>query len=338
MDIKLKDLIIDPEFEQQIPGLASDEFNQLKRNVLADKRILTPLIVWGRTVIDGHNRYRILKQYPDIPFTVTQMDFPDRYAAMAWICRNQLGRRNLTSEQKRYLIGRQYEAERASHGGRREMERNKASGRFTASVQNDPLRSGHATRDRIAKENGVTESFVMRAQGYANGVDAAEEALPGIKKELLDGKIRPTNKKVAAVAKAPPEEREELARKLREPQKRAGKKKEKKTGQKQDPIPDGGPGLKKTKAEVLREIEKISEDMLHADGVAAATEDDMMSELKDAYESMKWRWDTCAEFYPTPVRTESGRKRIIDLAGEAIAYFEAVKEGVLWDDSRRMRL
>lgn len=36
---------------------------------------------------------------------------PDKYAAIAWICRNQLGRRNLTPEQKRYLIGKQYEAD-----------------------------------------------------------------------------------------------------------------------------------------------------------------------------------------------------------------------------------
>ena len=44
MEWKLADLEIDPEFEQQIPGLTSDEFNQLKRNILADGKILTPLI------------------------------------------------------------------------------------------------------------------------------------------------------------------------------------------------------------------------------------------------------------------------------------------------------
>ena len=64
----------------------------------------------------------------------------------------------------------------------------------------------------------------------------------------------------------------------------------------------------------------------------------MMNELADAFESMKWRWDTCAEFYPNPVRTVSGQKKIRELAREAIRYFETVLEGVLWDEDKRVRL
>ena len=67
-------------------------------------------------LLDGHNRYRILKKHPEIPFKTFPKEFPDKYAAIAWICRNQLGRRNLTPEQKRYLVGKQYKAEKASHG------------------------------------------------------------------------------------------------------------------------------------------------------------------------------------------------------------------------------
>ena len=37
----------------------------------------------------------------------------------AWICKNQLGRRNFTPEQKYYLMGKQYEAEKAAHGSDR---------------------------------------------------------------------------------------------------------------------------------------------------------------------------------------------------------------------------
>ena len=136
MEWKLADLEIDPEFEQQIPGLTSDEFNQLKRNILADGKILTPLIVWGRKIIDGHNRYRILKKHPELPFTVTEIEFDDRYAAMAWICHHQLGRRNLTSEQKRYLIGKQYKSEKQSHGGSEHRDRDASNGQFTSSGQN----------------------------------------------------------------------------------------------------------------------------------------------------------------------------------------------------------
>ena len=39
-----------------------------------------------------------------------------------WICKNQLGRRNLTDAQKTYLIGRQYEAQKMTQGGRQKIK------------------------------------------------------------------------------------------------------------------------------------------------------------------------------------------------------------------------
>ena len=58
------------------------------------------------------------------------------------------------------------------------------------------------TCERIAAENGVARNTVIRAEQFANGVDAAEEAVPGIKQEILTGSIKPTEKAVAAIAKA----------------------------------------------------------------------------------------------------------------------------------------
>lgn len=58
----------------------------------------------------------------------------------------------------------------------------------------------------------------MREAGtFAKGVDAAEEALPGIKQEILTGTIKPTASAVAAVAKADRSERPKLAAALKKP-------------------------------------------------------------------------------------------------------------------------
>ena len=92
----LNDLKIDPEFEEKIPPLTEDEFLLLEQNIVADGEVLDPLIIWNNTILDGYNRYRILKKHPEIPFKTFPKEFPDKYAAIAWICRNQLGRRNLT--------------------------------------------------------------------------------------------------------------------------------------------------------------------------------------------------------------------------------------------------
>ena len=202
-------LTIDPEFEAKCPPLTEDELSQLEENILEEGLVLMPLIVWNNTIVDGHNRYRIAREHPGIEFRVHEKHFNNKYEALSWICKNQLGRRNLTPQQKKYLIGQRYDAEKNANGGDRKSENVKSVG------QNDPLISPHVTRARIAEETNTSESYVKRADQYAKGIDAAEEVLPGIKNDLLLGKYKPKETDVAAIARASPEERREKAEQLR---------------------------------------------------------------------------------------------------------------------------
>ena len=112
-------LTIDPEFEAKCPPLTGDELSQLEENILEEGLVLMPLIVWNDTIVDGHNRYRIAQAHPGIGFRTHEKQFNNRYEALSWICKNQLGRRDLTPQQKKYLIGQRYEAEKNTHGGDR---------------------------------------------------------------------------------------------------------------------------------------------------------------------------------------------------------------------------
>lgn len=197
-------LQIDPEFESKIPPLTDDEYRQLEDNIVSEGVVLMPLIVWNGTIVDGHNRYKIAQVHPGIIFDTLEKEFDNRYEALAWICKNQLGRRNLTSIQKKMLVGDQYEAEKMAHGGDRKSEGSKSSG------QSDPMISDHATRARVAAETNTSESFVKRAGQYSKGVTAAEEVSPGFRQEVLSGKITPTQKEMQAVARASPDERKSL--------------------------------------------------------------------------------------------------------------------------------
>ena len=135
------------------------------------------------------------------------------------------------------------------------------------------------TSQRIANENNVSASFVRRSECFAKGVDAAEEAVPGIKQEILTGSIKPTEKAVAAIAKAPPEERPALVQQLRqakEPEKVEEK-----------------PKPKRSAAETLQAIQDISDNMLQSNGEIDT--DDICAELEDALDTMIFRWDTCLE-------------------------------------------
>ena len=110
-------LKIDPEIQSKIPPLTDDEFKQLEENILKEGKLLSPLIVWNNTLVDGHNRYAILQKHPEIYFSTMPLPFESREEVLAWICKNQLGRRNLTPEQKKFLIGKQYSVEHRKPGG-----------------------------------------------------------------------------------------------------------------------------------------------------------------------------------------------------------------------------
>ena len=290
-------LAIDPEFASKIPPLREEELKQLEENILADGVVINPLIVWNGVIVDGHNRYRILQQYPEIQFSTYEKAFSNRYEAIAWICKNQLGRRNLTPEQRKYLIGKQYEAEKQSNGGDRKSSMKKSVG------QNDQLIERKHTRRRIADENNVNESFVRRAESFANGVDAAEAVEPGIKQSILSGTLKVTNQDVSAIAKAPPEERPALVQQLRQ-----AKEIEK-------------PKPKRSAAETLQAIRDISENMLQSNGEIDA--DDICAELEDALDTMIFRWDTCLE--NNREQRSACRDGIRILAEKGIQYLQKMR-------------
>lgn len=206
-------LMVDSEFESQIPPLTEEEFQQLEENILADGVVLQSIIVWDGVIIDGHNRWRIIKKHPFLKYTVYEMSFPDRYAAIIWICKNQLGRRNLTPEQKKYLIGKQYgtEKDRSPFRGNQYTIGSVGCGQ---NVHNQP---GQRTSERISDENNVNEKYVRRAEQFAKGIDLADEIDPGIRKEILSGSLHPTDKRIYAVAKATTEERPARVQELRNP-------------------------------------------------------------------------------------------------------------------------
>ena len=294
-------LAIDPEFASKIPPLREEELKQLEENILADGVVINPLIVWNGVIVDGHNRYRILQQYPEIQFSTYEKAFSNRYEAIAWICKNQLGRRNLTPEQRKYLIGKQYEAEKQSNGGDRKSSMKKSVG------QNDQLIERKHTRRRIADENNVNESFVRRAESFANGVDAAEAVEPGIKQSILSGTLKVTNQDVSAIAKAPPEERPALVQQLRQT--------------KEPERPEEKPKPKRSAAETLQAIRDISENMLQSNGEIDA--DDICAELEDALDTMIFRWDTCLENYRE--HRSACRDGIRILAEKGIQYLQKMR-------------
>ena len=209
-------LKIDPEFQNQIPPLTDDEYKQLEENILKEGELLSPLIVWNNTLVDGHNRYAILQKHPEIYFSTMPLRFENREEAIAWICRNQLGRRNLSPEQKRYLLGKQYEAEKKAakiFRGNQYTLAKKSGG-----THDDNHHSGKKTCDRIAEENGVSRASVLRASHYTRGIDIADNLSPGIKQKVFSGEVKFTNEEMSKLVLSSPDKRQDVFAEIMHPE------------------------------------------------------------------------------------------------------------------------
>ena len=208
--LKLSSLKIDPEFSAQILPLRFDELHQLELNMIRDGKLTDPIIVWNKTILDGHNRYNLLKKHGFIKFEVEEIQLANKYEALAWICKNQLGRRNLSPERKKFLLGKEYESTKLAVGGQPGN-----CNKVNRCDQNDHIDSEKRTCERIAVEHGVGSATVRRAEKYSRGIDAAEEAVPGAQEEILTGHIKATDEQIVALASIPKKERPAILEELK---------------------------------------------------------------------------------------------------------------------------
>jgi DNA modification methylase len=89
---------VDPEFQSLIAPLTPEERNQLEANIAAHG-CRDAFVVWNGILLDGHNRFEICTRLK-IRYKSSDIELPSRAAARLWIEENQIGRRNLSPDQK----------------------------------------------------------------------------------------------------------------------------------------------------------------------------------------------------------------------------------------------
>ncbi|TGY94979.1 hypothetical protein E5329_16925 [Petralouisia muris] len=116
--VNIKDLTVDKEFEELLPVLTPEESEKLENSIL-QYGMLDPIKIWQEPssgdwiIIDGHNRYNILKKH-DIEWHYWQDykimgELESREDVKQWMLEQQLGRRNLT-ETERYEIVQKFKS------------------------------------------------------------------------------------------------------------------------------------------------------------------------------------------------------------------------------------
>jgi ParB-like chromosome segregation protein Spo0J len=180
----VEDLKIDPEFESRLVPLSVEEFEQLEENIVSQKVCFSPIVVWNGydIILDGHNRYKICKKHGIERYEIIEKSLSDRQAALEWIDKNQLGRRNLSPDQLSLIRGRLYNQRKLNPIDNLKKYQNEPSGENVSS-------KGLTTAQQIARETGVSVNTIKRDGKFAERVDRDDELREKVMKKEMVRKI-----------------------------------------------------------------------------------------------------------------------------------------------------
>jgi len=158
-------------------------------------------------LIDGHNRLEICTRL-NLPYEVVEVAFEDRDAAALWIEENQVGRRNLSDDQRSVIADSIRERRAAASRKRQAASVGKQGGRGHKKTHEDNVSSrvsddgkSGRTRAAVAEELKLPERK-LRAVAEVKKTDAGKELLKQVRKgEITLAEARRQVKKSEVVAK-----------------------------------------------------------------------------------------------------------------------------------------
>lgn len=215
------ELKIDKEFEQLIPPLAKYELDLLETSIV-NEGCHERLVVWKGIIVDGHNRYKICKKH-NLPFSYREVKFNSREEAKVWICRNQLARRNISDEVRKYLIGKRFETEKVIgaknyHGinqyNKSSITKQPLINPITNTVEFVGEDTQTKTAERIGKEYNITHATVDKYARYSRALDKISGKCPPLAKLIMEGAIRISQENVVGISAFSKEELHVLYLKL----------------------------------------------------------------------------------------------------------------------------
>ncbi len=222
MDEKsLRPLKIEPQFKNLIRPLQRKEYVQLEQNILSDG-CRDPIIIWNEVIVDGHNRYEICMRH-QIPFAVVEMDFSCEAEAIAWICANQLGRRNISEETRKFLIGKQFEAEKLAGviknpNGNNQYRVYDEALDIDLQERDKEIHSRSKTAEKIAKDNNISKGTVEKYAIYARALETLAKKDSTIVPKILSGQYKIAHKNVVELSKLSPQEIRKVERRIKKMQ------------------------------------------------------------------------------------------------------------------------
>jgi N6-adenosine-specific RNA methylase IME4 len=214
---------IDRDFARLIAPLSDDELEQLEANIVRDG-CRDPIVTWNGLILDGYNRFDICTRR-DLTYKAVAIDLPDREAARIWIRWNQLGRRNLTDDQRSSMtvdlleeLATQSKRAKAASAGKTGGRHHPKAISLEATPTPKLKTSAPRVRAKVSKRAGVSQHKIRRAAtlkkrspdlhekvkaGEISLADGLRQTKPAVRAERLEAAIWPDGKYGVILADPP---------------------------------------------------------------------------------------------------------------------------------------
>ncbi len=193
-------LKLDPEFTNLIQPLKEREHKSLERRI-GSHTYLDPIYTWNGLIVNGVEAYQIFHKR-GCKFRIKRMYFLSREDAISWICTQQLNREDLTEANRKYVIGKKYDAVKTITARLSSENFNTGkSGHTYHTKKRIPCR--HISATQIASEYNISPASVYKYNEYSRALDHIFEKTPQMAEQIRSGKLHISHANIIELSRLP---------------------------------------------------------------------------------------------------------------------------------------
>lgn len=150
-----------------------------------------------------------------IPMTVSHVRLGSMEEATAWVCKNQLLRKDIPEKMRQYLIGKRFLVEKALGAHEAAKGRRSAASEMTTTVivDNNPYdATATKTCERLGLEYHISFVTVRKYGIFAGILDYIRSKEPALADKILSGKIRISHEHLVEISQLTPTEFNRMTR------------------------------------------------------------------------------------------------------------------------------
>lgn len=197
-----------PVLKRLVPRLTTSERREMEQDVIyhgGSKGVR----VWGKVILVDYEYYDCCHKH-NVPFCLIPVYIENEMQAIAWVCRDQLQRKSLPEEMRKYLIGKQGLAEREIAINKLvKLDGQQSVPTLRLAKHNVRLQ---IIRERIGVEYSIVPNTVAKYESYAKVLDNIGVLSPEFVEEHLSGKLKMSLHRLKEISVLPPEEKYQQCR------------------------------------------------------------------------------------------------------------------------------